>query len=69
MKAKCRGCGQEIVWAVTETERKMPVEVRGYTLFTLEEELDGTMRAKAVQVHASHFSVCPAADQFRKPVR
>lgn len=67
--SKCKGCGGEFIWAITEAGHPKPVEVPAFTLFTLEEESNGTVRAKAHQVHASHFSVCPKAAEFRKPVR
>lgn len=67
--SKCKGCGADIILTITEAGIRKPIDAKEYTLFTLEEQPDGTVQAKALQVHASHFSTCPKADEFRKPVR
>lgn len=66
----CRSCNAEIIWAVTEAGRRIPLdaepvksdELRG--LFVL---YDGPERvARTVPpVYRTHFATCPNADQHR----
>jgi hypothetical protein len=66
--AKCRGCGAEIVWAVSELGRKIPLDIEGTRGFRL---IPGGSRnleqpeAVSTVIFQSHFATCPKADQFR----
>lgn len=69
----CRSCGAEIIWAVTELGKRMPLDAepaeRPTGLFRIQREEDGAVRAFSVSgqpVYLSHFATCPHADQHRK---
>ena len=70
----CSSCGAEILWAVTEKGRRIPLDVAvidpphpGLMVFT-----PGSSPAVAVALgkertlHVSHFATCPNAEQHRK---
>jgi hypothetical protein len=74
---KCKGCPKQIVWAVTERGKRMPVDPEpapgGNVLLT---EQYGQLTAVVVKphrafgrtdLHMSHFVTCPNADQLRRP--
>jgi len=53
---KCKSCGAEIVFVLTEKGHKMPVDA-------------GSWNGEAMYhhgVHVSHFSTCKNADKHRK---
>jgi len=54
----CRSCGEDIVFLLTASGRKMPVDA-------------ATVEAGDVYYesgkHVSHFSTCDQPDRFRKP--
>ena len=54
---KCRACQKEIVFLLTKTGKKMPVDAE--TVTQDDHQFDHTR-------HVSHFATCPAAKQFRK---
>lgn len=66
--SRCRSCNAEIIWAVTATGKRMPVDaapsangnihLEGTTAIVLDEPVDGA--------RTSHFATCPNADQHRK---
>lgn len=79
---RCRGCGAEIAFIKTEKGKSMPVDPEaiefipdnGYSVFVMP---DGSVKRGIVQEEAvkkaevqigyrSHFSSCPAADQFHR---
>jgi len=66
--SECKSCGARIVWVVLPSGKSMPLDAVAATMFVLEPEgaQDGSPRAKAIQVRASHFSSCPQAGQWRK---
>lgn len=72
--ARCRSCHAEIIWALTASGRKIPLDAepaeRPTGLFRLE-PIDGSTDQRAVSaagepVYLSHFSTCVSADQHRK---
>ena len=69
--ATCKSCGARIMWAVTSTGKKMPVDARESSRgnLTLERQPDGELLARYVSpgagTHTSHFATCPNADQHR----
>jgi hypothetical protein len=76
----CRSCGAPILWAVTEHERRMPLDRDPYTgpepggLFAL--RLDGENAPLAIAatpeafadepLYRSHFATCPDAKEWRR---
>lgn len=57
--AKCRSCGEYIVWVKTQAGNNMPVDADS---FTEGDELVYDAEAG----HISHFATCPNADSHRK---
>ena len=72
--AKCRSCGAEIVWCVTESGKKMPADAepseRG-TLVLVDscggETLARVAECPGPRMYTSHFATCPNAAAHRKP--
>jgi hypothetical protein len=68
----CRSCGAAIIWAVTETGKRMPVDAipsdAGNILLAdgiaVIAKNDDT--AADNELHTSHFATCPHAAQHRK---
>ena len=65
----CRTCNAEILWCITDTGKRMPVDAKPIKGMILEQkdhgkglELYGTMGA----VYISHFATCPAASKYHK---
>lgn len=56
--AKCRSCGEYIVWVKTDADKNMPVDADSF------EEGDELLYDK--DKHISHFATCPNADSHRK---
>lgn len=54
---RCRSCNARIIFLVTATGKKMPVEAD--TVEPDDQEFDADR-------HESHFAKCPAANQHRK---
>lgn len=77
--AKCSTCSEHIVWAVTETGKRMPVDaaMRNDGNVRLVREPDGTVRAIVGAItdplygghgFVSHFATCGQAAQHRRAV-
>lgn len=63
----CSSCGAEIVWAVTENGRRMPLsKASEQRRFVVDKLGDGTDMARSTLTYVSHFSDCPNADQHRR---
>lgn len=70
----CRSCGAEIIWAVTESGRRIPMDaapVKPKGLFILQPDGDAliaysTSSAVAPLLYQSHFATCPNADEHRR---
>lgn len=73
--ARCRGCGAPIIWAVTATSKRIPINPEPHPTGNI--ELDLTDRIPRAIVHTqgplgvdtlylAHFATCPNAHQFRK---
>lgn len=65
----CKGCGKEIVWAVSETGRKIPLDPRApvYSVKGGECSLqkNGTnVMGEVISYYVSHFATCPKANDF-----
>jgi hypothetical protein len=72
--SRCRSCQAEIVWAVTENGKRVPLDAvpaeRPSGLFKLVPRVsDPTPLAVSVsgeRVYLSHFATCPNAEQHRR---
>jgi len=65
----CRSCGAPIIWAVTTTGAKMPLDADPDPegLFVLERGVAvHVIDAKGVDRYTSHFATCPDAASHRK---
>jgi hypothetical protein len=62
--AQCRGCGAEIIWAITPLNKKaMPLDAKPEKRFILSA---GNDQARLVDTYISHFATCPKAADFRR---
>lgn len=68
--ATCRSCGAEIVWAITDKGKRIPLDARpAGPLFLLDVE-PGAPPARARrnpfagELHLSHFASCPDAREW-----
>lgn len=79
--ARCTSCQAEIVWTVTVTGTRMPVDLAPYATGNVRLDLDGfTIRATVTPDatpdmfdptdsgfrYLSHFATCAHADEWRK---
>lgn len=77
-QSNCRSCDADIIWGVTEKDKRMPVDadpVEGGSFALVNEEVNGKTIVRAVwrtrapegttEFHASHFATCPNAEQHR----
>lgn len=67
MNAKCKSCGAEIIWAVTDGGARMPVSVASKQIRVVLHEGVKDPVARIQPTYVSHFADCPNADQHRKP--
>ena len=69
--ATCKSCGARIMWCITITGKRMPVDARESPRgnLTLEPQPDGELLARYVPpgegTHSSHFATCPNAAEHR----
>lgn len=65
--SKCRGCGADIIWAVTESGKRMPIDPKSEKRLVLMGR-DGNRGplAMARDTYMSHFATCPNAADFRR---
>jgi len=75
--ASCRSCGADMIWTVTRSGKKMPMDAEPSSngTFELHEMANGEVHAEFVpekdrnadmDLYQSHFSTCPHANQHRK---
>jgi hypothetical protein len=70
---RCASCGAAIIWALTTSGKRMPVDAIATTgAFTLHPRDAGLapearFSAEVKDGHTSHFATCPQAAQHRKP--
>lgn len=62
--SRCRSCGAEILWAVTTSGKRMPVDATPEPYGNVQlETVDGVLRASVVGhgdgTHVAHFATCP----------
>lgn len=60
--SNCGTCGAEIVWAITEAGKRMPLDAKPEKRFVVD-DADG---CHLVDTYVSHFSTCPNAEQHRR---
>ena len=63
----CRGCGADIVWAVTEKGKRVPLNPKSEKrfIFTSWPQIEPTL-VTLMDTYVSHFATCPKAEEFRK---
>jgi hypothetical protein len=67
MSAKCSTCGAEIVWVVTMTGSRMPVNAKTTKVFRMTgRTIAGSPEVEIVTAYTTHFVTCPQADQHRR---
>ena len=73
--SECRSCGEQIIWTVTSTGKKMPVDADTSSegTFRLEESGDQmdvvavfAKKGSEPELHVSHFATCPDRSSWRK---
>ena len=68
-RSSCRGCGAPIVWALTHTGARIPLDPRS-PVYELGHEYgtDGlpVARVAGERFLVSHFRTCPKADEFSR---
>lgn len=69
----CRSCGAGIRWALTESGKRMPLDLKPVDGGNVQlVHHDGTTTARVVaakpgvRLYRSHFSSCPNANQHRR---
>lgn len=69
-ESKCRGCGRKILWVVTSSGVRHPLDaiapvfqLQRRTLANGEEFVEW---ARAADAYVSHFVTCPKREQFSK---
>lgn len=65
---KCRSCGADIIWALSDHGKRMPVnaEMASGSGFVLEGDPPRARLSVGEAVHLSHFATCPQAGKWRK---
>jgi hypothetical protein len=69
MTAKCSSCEAPIIWTVTESGKRMPVDATpaGKVTVLVRDPAGGdTPISKQRDHYVSHFATCPQADRHRK---
>jgi hypothetical protein len=56
--SECRSCGAEIVWVVTDSGKRIPVDAETAT--------EGDTEFEPRAGHVSHFATCPDTNKWRK---
>jgi hypothetical protein len=70
--AKCRSCDADIVWALTEADKRIPLDAAPAADGNLV-LVDGVARAPRIDdapgavTYVSHYATCPNADKHRAP--
>jgi len=59
----CRGCKKLLLFAVTDTGMRVPLDTVAPT-YEVNQEGEASLRAKRSTAYVSHFATCPAARDF-----
>lgn len=62
----CKSCGAELVWALTDRGRQMPLSKASEQRRFVVTEIAGETSCSSQLTYTSHFSDCPNADQHRR---
>ncbi len=67
--SRCKGCGKEIVWGVTEEGKKIPLDPSAPVYYVSDDQVlsGGFMSYKIERERSSmvsHFKTCPKASDF-----
>lgn len=65
----CKTCGAPILWALTASGAKMPLDERERVLLEVATDTDSheLVITRELRGHESHFATCPQAAEHRKP--
>lgn len=63
--ATCRSCGAAILWVVTASGKRMPLDASPEKRFVIEPQEPPLALSR--DTYVSHFSTCPNAAAHRKP--
>ena len=74
--AKCRSCGREIIWTISPAGKRLPLDARAVTVYSIV-EVDGgdapdaevAQRIDKSPVYVSHFLTCPTVEQHTRQAR
>lgn len=58
----CRGCGGPIIWAISPTGARIPLDARAPVYMVQTDQ--GSTRAVRSTHYVSHFCTCPNASEF-----
>jgi len=69
--SRCKGCGKEIVWGVTDEGKKIPLDPSAPVYYVSDEQIETpqgmTPKIERERQHmVSHFKTCPNAADFSK---
>lgn len=66
MSSKCSSCGAEILWAITERGRRMPLsKATERRAFIVDRLTDGSEIARSRVVYDAHWTDCPNSEAHR----
>lgn len=65
--SRCKSCQAEIIWAVSEGDRPVPLDAKPIRVFTTTDTGAELVIVQSVVGHVSHFATCPNAAKHRKP--
>ncbi len=65
--SKCRGCQANIIWVITATGAKQPVDAKPTKQIVLREREGMDPLGVVVDTYMPHHATCPAVEMFRKP--
>ena len=71
MSARCKTCGEEIIWIITSAGRRMPLSVasqeRRFVITPgTADERGRNPTAQQIDTYLSHFADCPDAAEHRR---
>lgn len=70
---RCESCGRAILWAISPTGARLPLDARPMTAYTLDDAALGDRHALKLEtsqpLYVSHFTTCPNAARHSRPRR
>jgi hypothetical protein len=63
-RGTCKSCGAAILWVVTASGKRMPLDANAERRFVIEPEEPPLALSR--ETYSSHFATCPNAAQHRK---